>query len=310
MLFVTLDNVLRAIGARVVVPDWASLAPQDANPWLENINESYYRYSDAASLLDYHLMSTDSTSQPRWLDIRDGTGYPRPNDAARDDGMAFLLEQGQWYRRWLNFNKEFYLRNVPSVGRWARLPATAGDYARDCPQMPAASEKYERRIHEIVFDVEDIESFLDRSHIPHVLTQPQSQQVLSISVRPDEHYDVRTDSTVEVHHGDLPTSDAAQIVGVQSSVRHRHKTTPKGRRAYLEKAIGCAIELAAPNGDDAEAVFDQLVKIASERPDEFRPLIGYMNGQVIFGVGGREREYTKKALAELLARRRGRDIGK
>ncbi|WP_155640828.1 hypothetical protein [Burkholderia pseudomultivorans] len=310
MLFVTLHNVLRAIGARVVVPDWASLAQQDAKPWLENINESNYRYSDAAGLLDYHLMSRDSSLQPRWLDIRDGTGYPRPSDVARDDGMAFLLEQGQWYRRWLNFNKEFHLRSVPSTGRWASLPPTAEDYARDCPQMPMSSEKYEKRIHEIVFEIEDIIDFLDRSHIPHVLTHPQSQQVLSISATPEDHSDVRTDSTVEVHHSDLPTNDAAQIVGLQSNVRHGHKTASRGRKAHIEKAILCAIELAAPNGDDTQAVFDQLVKIASERPDEFPPLIGYMNGQVIFGVGGRRLEYKKKALAEFLARRRARDIGK
>jgi hypothetical protein len=101
--------------------------------------------------------------------------------------------------------------------------------------------------------------------------------------------------------------DAGQPVIAVSKVSADRKnvTAPKGRRSLIEKAILRAIELSAPNADDVNVVFDKLIELALEYPEKFRPLIGYKNGQVLYGKGGKEMTYSKNVLREFLKRRRG-----
>lgn len=310
MLFVSLDDVLRAIGACTEVPDWAKLAEQDDSALLQKINETNFRYSDAAARLDHHLMTTDRALLPRWFDTKDATGYPRPSDAARDDGMAFLLEQGKWYPQWLKFNKEFRQRSLPTIGRWASPPPTVRDYSRECPLSPASSEQYANRVREIVFEVVDIIAFLDRSYISHGLTQPQCEQALSASETNDERGDIRSDGPVSAGSGDPALSgDTVPLAEPRANMHREGRITSKsGRKARIDKAIRRAIELAGSNGDEVEAVFDQLIRLATECPEKFPPLMGYENGQVLYGDDGRRRAYTRQALAELLKRRRQRAV--
>jgi hypothetical protein len=305
MLFVTLDNVLWAIGARVEVRDSVKLADHEAG-WMRNMNESFFRYSEAAALLDYHLVTRSNGPLPRWLDTQDGTGYPRPSETARDDGMAFLLEQAQWYRSWQEYNRKFLMRSPNVIGRWGNAPPTSEEYAGDCPQLPASSEKYARRIHEIVFDAVDITAFLDRSGLPYVLAQSKPEQELA---KPGG-----SDRRTTICAGDLDgsqrgLSSSGVVREPETHAPRQQRVVSKGRKCPIEKAILEAMKLAGADDLSMPAVREKLTKLAVECPNDFPPLIGYKNGQIVFGQDGRERVYTSKALGAFLSSRKRSKIG-
>lgn len=297
MLFATLDVVLRGIGARVDVPESARIADLDDPVWMQNINEFYFRYSKAAGLFDHHLVTSNTERLPRWFDIRDGTGYPRPNAAAQEEGISFMVEQARWYPGWLKFNREFRARSMSAGGRWGG-PPTEADYARECPPLPSSSEQFSKRIHEIGFDVADIIAFLDRSEVPHALRLDEEPEKMP---RVGDGGKLQ-DSNVRVPPS--ATGDGPPSVGSTSSGTPGNRTATRGRRCPIEKAIHQARLLAAPAGDDVEAVFEQLIKLARECPKDFPPLSRYENGQVLYGHVGYELQYTRRALAAFLGRRK------
>ncbi|WP_186079133.1 hypothetical protein [Burkholderia gladioli] len=295
MLFVSLDIVLRALGARVEISPSAGLPDPDEPAWMQKISESYYRYSKAAGLLDHHLVTEESERLPRWFDTSDGTGFPRPSDAARDDGMALMLEQARWYPRWLKFNREFRVRSTASSSRWGG-PPTEADYARDCPYPPVSTERFARRVHEIGFDASAIIAFLDRLAVPHTLTLPEASEAVK-----EPETQLRNPGADEPLPAieDGPASDAAKSPGTWGN-----STASPGRKSAIHKAIEHARTLAGDARDDTDAVRAKLITIASGYPERFPPLSGYRNGEVLYWYKGKEWIYTRRALAAYLGRRK------
>lgn len=296
MLFASLDVVLRAVGARVDVLPSARLSELDGPAWMQNLSESHYRYSKAAGLLDHLLITEPGESVPRWFDMRDGTGYPRPSDVAREDGIAFMVEQAQWYPRWLTFNREFRARSTTISSRWGG-PPTEVDYARECPPQPSSSERFAKRVCEIGFDGAAIIAFLDRLAVPHTLRLPGAPE-------PAPAGDVEGSPRNPDVNAPLPVvQDGMTSVSTPSHNRPGNRTASRGRRSSIDKALQQALSLAGPEGDDADVVFALLHKIASKNADCF-PNLRYENGEVWYRVKETERRYTRKALAEYLRRRK------
>lgn len=297
MQFVTLNVVLGAIGARVELSQSARIADLDDQVWTQNINEGYFRYSKAAALFDHHLVNADSERLPRWLDTIDGTGYARPSDAARIDGMKFLLEQAAWYPRWLKFHREFRARCWSVGGRWGG-PQTEADYMRDCPPNPAFSEQFSKRVQEVGFDLSAIIAFLDLSALPHALSLPDAPPAQSMPGAVSQPQESDADTLPSAtDHGALP-------VTAKSSGTWGNSMASRGRKALIGKAILHARSLAGDARENVDAVFIQLIKIASEYPDKFPPLSRYKDGQILYWTAGSERPYSKKALAAFLRRRK------
>lgn len=262
---------------------------------MQNIHESYYRYSKAAGLLDHHLVTAQSERLPRWFDTSDGTGYPRPSDAARDDGKALMVEQARWYPGWVKFNREFRARSTTFSSRWGG-PPTEADYGRDCPSPPVSTERFARRVHEIGFDASAIIAFLDRLAVPHALKLPEASEAPKDSETPPQ-----------TPGGDEPLpaiEDGLASDGAKSLGTWGNSTASRGRKSKIYKAIEHARMVAGDRCDDTDAVMDMLIKIASEYPERFPPLSAYRNGQVLYWHNGKERPYTTRALAAYLARRK------
>ncbi|MCM2481852.1 hypothetical protein ACVCIC_28890 [Burkholderia glumae] len=295
MLFVSLDVVLCAVGAGVEISPSAGLPDPGEPAWMQNIHESYYRYSKAAGLLDHHLVTEQSERLPRWFDTSDGTGYPRPSDAARDDGMALMLEQARWYPRWLKFNREFRARSTTFSSRWGG-PPTEADYGRDCPYPPVSTERFARRVHEIGFDASAIIALLDHLAIPHTLKLPEASEAVKESEA--RLRNPGADEPLPVINEGL-ASEGANLPGMWGN-----STAGRGRKSPIDKAIAHARILAGGARDDTDTVRAMLIKIASEYPERFPPMSAYRNGQVLYWHNGKERPYTTRALAAYLARRK------
>ncbi|WP_186210096.1 hypothetical protein [Burkholderia gladioli] len=293
MLFVSLDVVLCAVSARVEISPSEGLPDLDEPAWMQKISESYYRYSKAAGLLDHHLVTEEGERLPRWFDTSDGTGFPRPSDAARDDGMALMLEQARWYPRWLKFNREFRARSTTFSGRWG--PPTEADYGRDCPYPPVSTERFARRVHEIGFDASAIVAFLDRLAVPHTLTLPEASEAVK-----EPETQLRNPGAES-----LPAiEDSRASDGEKSSGAWGNSTASPGRKSSIHRAIAHARFLAGEARDDTDTVRAMLITIASEYPDRFPPLIGYKNGEVLYWRNGKEWPYTRRALAAYLKRQK------
>lgn len=296
MGFVSLDAVLQAIAACMTVPEWAKL-DADEPAWLHSANASYSRYSAAASLLDHHLVTTQHAPMPRWLDTREGTGYPRPGDLARDDGMKFLLAQAKWYPQWLKFNREFRVRTL-NAAVLGTTPTSVEDYLGNCPQKPDAS-----CISKIGFDAEDIAAFLDRAPIPHALETRGPRETPSISSADAPSSGVPVEPAVHAGLPLPPGNEHTEPAKKPVPSRHVHKTAKSGKRSLIDRALQHAYAAAGEQCHDVEIVFDQLIKLALEYPEKFRPLSRYENGQILFWRGGKETEYTRAALREYISRR-------
>lgn len=312
MSFISLGDVLWAIAARVEVPERAVLAEQADPAGLQRGSyEADARYSNAASLLHHHLERASDPLSPQWLDYRCDTGRPLPRDTAREEGMAFLFEQAKWYWQWLKFRDKRHMRKmeagcqVPNVngglrmintgGRWAS-PPTADDYTRGCPQQPRSTARYSRLIEEIVFEFAEIVAFLDRRSIPHALAPVGHGGVYSTDLG-----DTPLDEPLKSIGADVPVQspDAGVSHAVPSAEsRSRNRTAPRGKVCPIEKAILRAQDLAGLDGHDANAVYAQLVKLASDCPVDLFPLCGFKNGQLLYVKEGHStpQPYTKRAV--------------
>lgn len=329
--FISLDNVLRAIATHTDLPDWVRLVTPDGSRLvtsddpdsLRNPCEEAVRYSKAASLLHHHLEMTNDPSHPRWLDYRGRrTGFPRPRDVAREDGIAFLVEEAEWYWKWEEFDKNFRIRKmevdassqIPSLNggglsrvslgnRWHNLGLTAADYARECPQRPINITQYFQLVEDLVFDLADIVAFLDCRGIPHPLApveHPGADPTPNPSDAPIDEQSESIGADVRVQS----TDTGILLAEPSAKASWGNRTATTGRKSLIEKAILRAQALAGQRGDDVDAVFSQLVTLASECPPEFHPLSGYKNGQVMYWDNGHERPYKKTALAAFLRRKR------
>lgn len=306
MIFVSLEIVLRAIAARIIFRESSKLNAEEPS-WMQSHNESNYRFSEAAALLDQRLISNKSGSLPQWLDIRDGTGYARPSDLARKDGIEFLLELAKWYPQWLKFNREFSMRKSSAFSRWCPSPS-GEDYLKDCPRMPDVTS-----VREIGFYLDDIAAFLDRLEVPHVLRGMGTEEVASTVATSDSKSQTAAEMTV--HAGTQVVSSDENASSINSTMLRNtiNRTGKRGRRSLIDKALQHAYISASEQRDDIEVidirdatdvVYAQLIKLAVECPEEFCPLFGYENGQVKFWQEGKKMTYQKRSLGAYITRLR------
>ncbi|WP_175916093.1 hypothetical protein [Burkholderia sp. BCC1638] len=315
MQFVSLANVLWAIARFTDLPNGLKLAEPDDPAVLRNSLEEAARYSHAASLLDYHLANARDIVLPRWLDLRERTGYARPSDCAETEGRVFLLEEAKWIGRYIEYRKRVYMREMDVGGRWAP-PLTLADYAEGYPHEPALTAPYRDLVHAIGFDMADIVNFLDRSFICHAFGQSVPEQRLLNSSACDSLSDVNSDQSAIASPTIPSLGDAARrSVSPEHPLQEKRATSkvmagPKGRRAEIHDALVRAMELAGPDRFDVHVVHRKLIELATDLSKEFYPLAGCDNGRVMFyrNIDGKSVEYTKEQLAGFVGRRRRGEV--
>ena len=311
-IFVPLGSVLSAVGSRFVIPDGAKLHQFESEPWKLQVSEQYARTSGAAAVLDHVLSTADEALSVRWFDYREGTGYPRSADSARvKEGVAFLLEEGRWYWRWKEFQRNFHARRL-SVGGRFHIPASDEEYVRDCPRRPIESERFAMLIHELCFELDEIVAFLDKAGVSHSLVKRRSPDEtagatgLDTRVRTLLQYDTANDKG-----GDQPPSEVRIECNASEAVLQtgrRYNEQAKGRQCAIKRELQEAQRRAAERGqspDEFEVVREILLNMAKEK---WGRLEDYNQDGFIYKDVARKRTYTYEALRKYFSRRSRRDV--
>ncbi|WP_144162303.1 hypothetical protein [Paraburkholderia sp. BCC1885] len=163
--FVSLDVVLSAIAARVVVPELAISPGSEKNNWFASVAESYYRPSKAAAILEKYLVSIPADKTPGWYDFRKAEKVPRLNDDARTKGIALLQKYAAWYEQWLGIGQKYGERRA-DIDRWKQQPVFEKNLT-DLSRSPYEDDENMVFSRRVGFDRDEMVGFFLGQRIPN-----------------------------------------------------------------------------------------------------------------------------------------------